>query len=172
MWLRVWIIGLLGLAAVAGCGERDDALQGRVQALEQRLAGLEQRLTSVDKDLPTGERLRNDLRAVEQRLGAVEAKATEALETAKAAPPPTSPAAAAASRGGRESVAGPARPDPAVRRAQLGGLMTEYRHRLDDLKKQQGPEATPAERIAGRREVREWYIARRRAILAGQPLPD
>lgn len=166
---RVWVAGLLGLVIVPGCGERDEVLQGRVQALEQRLAAIDQRLAAIDQNLPTGERMRNDLRAVEQRLAAVEAKATEALETAKAPPPPPPPTATGP-RARREAEARP-RPDPEQRRAQLGALMTEYRRRLDEVKRQ-GAGGNPGEQMAARREVRDWYITRRRAILAGQPLPD
>jgi hypothetical protein len=170
MVLRVWVIGLLGLVVVPGCGERDDdALAGRVQALEQRMAAIDRRLAAIDQNLPTSERMQSDLHALEQRLGGVEAKATEALETAKAPPPPRAPTVTGP-RGRREGE-GRSGPDPAERRAQLGALMTEYRRRLDEVKRQ-GSGTSPAELMAARREVRDWYIARRRAILSGQPLPD
>ena len=61
--------------------------------------------------------------------------------------------------------------DPQERRAQLGDLMNEYRRRLSELQAEQGT-ADPAERLAARRQVREWYLARRRALLLGKPLPD
>ncbi|HJW69159.1 MAG TPA: hypothetical protein VJ829_07375, partial [Candidatus Binatia bacterium] len=61
---------------------------------------------------------------------------------------------------------------PLERRAQLGALMTEYRRRLSDMAKQQDSQTSVADRLAARRSLREWYIAHRRAILAGRPLPD
>lgn len=163
--------------ALAACTGPDQAteqrLQARFDALAQRLDAVEQRLGAIDRDLPSGERLRSDLAAVEQRLTAVDAKATEALAAA------TRVAAERAARpaDGRPGAAAPARPvpqvDPMERRSQLGALMTEYRQRLADVQTQQHDgAATPAERAAARRQVREWYLARRRAILTGQPLPD
>ena len=59
------------------------------------------------------------------------------------------------------------RPDMLERRTALAGLMSEYRRKLADLSKQQGPNADPMERSAARREIRAWYIARRRAIHRG-----
>ena len=58
------------------------------------------------------------------------------------------------------------------RRTALAGLMSDYRRKLADLSKQQGPNVDPMERSAARRELRAWYIARRRAILTGQPVPE
>ena len=169
---RAWTSLLLGLTVLAACGGRDDASRdrerARLDALEQRLGALEQRLAAIDKDLPTGERLRSDLQALAQRLGAAESKAAEALERAKSAPPPPPPRPAP--RGRRDVAPEPARPDPAERRAQLGVLMTEYRRRLAEVRRQPG--VTPADQMAARRAVRDWYIARRRAIIAGEPLPD
>ena len=43
---------------------------------------------------------------------------------------------------------------------------------LAELQTQEGASADPAARMAARREVRQWYLARRRAVLMGKPLPD
>jgi DNA repair exonuclease SbcCD ATPase subunit len=164
---------LLGLTVLLACGGGEDAGRDRERArldtLEQRLGALEQRLTSIDKELPSGERLRNDLQELERRLAAAESKAAQALETAKSAPP--APAQAPARRGARRDVTPePGRPDTVERRAQLETLMTEYRRRLDELRHE--PAGSPADQMAARRALREWYVARRRAIIAGAPLPD
>jgi hypothetical protein len=180
MLLRPWPPFLFGLILLSACRGGDepshDRERARLDAVEQRLGTLEQRLAAIDKDLPTGERLRNDLHALEQRVGAVESKATEALETAKSArgtgaPAPSAPPPAAPRRRGDVTPA-PTRLAPAERRAQLAALMTEYSRRLADVRRQESPGAGPADQMAARRAVRDWYIARRRAIIAGQPLPD
>jgi BMFP domain-containing protein YqiC len=172
MQLRQWTPILVGLTILSACGGGDEASrdrgQARLDAMEQRLGTLEQRLAAIDKALPAGERLRGDLNALEQRVGAIDAKVTAALEMAKKAPAP----AAAQPRAKRDVAPSPARPDAAERRAQLGALMTEYRRRLDEVRRQQQAGTNPMDQMAARRAVREWYIARRRAILAGQPLAD
>src|SRR5262249_33686491 len=122
------------------------------------------------KELPAGERLRNDLHALEQRVGSVETKATQALETAKAPPPPRAVAAPPAA--GATGPLARAPVDPAERRAQLNTLMTEYRRRLSALSTREAAQMSPAERMAARRELSAWFRAHRRAILAGHPLPD
>jgi uncharacterized protein len=166
---RPWTPILFGLILLSACRGGDESAHDRERArldtVEQRLGTLEQRLAAIDKDLPTGERLRDDLHALEQRVGAVESKATEALETAKSAP-------TAAPRRKGDVAPAPPRPAPAERRAQLAALMTEYRRRLADVRRQESPGASPADQMAARRAVRDWYIARRRAIIGGQPLPD
>src|SRR5262249_60283936 len=99
-------------------------------------------------------------------------KAGEALGAARPAKPAaTLPPVAPP---GAQAVPPPgARPDLLDRRAALADLATDYRRKLSELAKQQGAAgADPMERAAARREVRAWYIARRRAILRGQPLPD
>jgi uncharacterized coiled-coil protein SlyX len=163
---------VLAFAVLLACGKGDDTTsRGRLDAVERRLDSLEQRLAAIDKELPTGERLRNDLHALEQRLGAVESKATQALERAKATPPP---APGAPSQGKQATAAPPERAhaDAIQRREQLGALMTEYRRRLNEVRRSQPPGASPADQMAARRAVRDWYIARRRAIIAGKPLPE
>ena len=172
MRLRERIAILCGLALATACAEPDQtAMQGRVQAIEKRLDAIDQRLAALGREVPGDARLRGDLQALERRIAAVESKATEALQTAKSAPAGAAAAAAAAGRQRRDAAQHASPPDPLVRRAQLGSLMTEYRKRLSDLKRQQA-NASPQEQLAARREVRDWYIARRRAIIAGQPLPD
>jgi hypothetical protein len=173
MRLRERIAVLCGLALATACAEPDQtAMQGRVQAIDKRLDAIDQRLAALGRDVPGDARLRGDLQALERRIGAAESKATQALETAKSTPPPAGAAAPGpAGRPRREGAQHPSPPDPLVRRAELGSLMTEYRRRLSDLKRQQG-NASPQEQLAARREVRDWYIARRRAIISGQPLPD
>jgi len=84
-------------------------------------------------------------------------------------PPPPPAAATGASAA---APARPAPPDPIERRAQLGELMAEYRRRLAALASAQDAQTSPVDRLAARRAVRDWYIAHRRAILAGRPLPD
>src|SRR5262249_2205693 len=163
----------LALVPLAGCEKRDDAPSdphaGRLDGLERRLDAIEQRLAGLEKEQPAAERLRDDVRLLEQRLTGAEAKATQALETAKTAAtlPPVAPTGApAATRPG-------ARPDLLDRRAALADLATDYRRKLAELAKQQGAAGTDAmERAAARRAGRAWYTARRRAILRGQPLPD
>jgi hypothetical protein len=164
---------LLAFAVVVACGRGDDtASRGRLDAVERRLDALEQRLAAIDKDLPTGERLRTDLHALEQRLGAVEAKATEALEQAKTAPPPAPSTAARSKAAAPPEDPARARQEAMQRREQLSALMAEYRRRLGEIRREQPPGASPADQMAARRAVRDWYIARRRAIIAGEPLPD
>jgi hypothetical protein len=163
---------LVGLPLLSACGGHDDATQGQehaqLDAMERRLDALDQRLATTEKDLAAGARLRDDVHALAERLAAAEAKVTQALDLAKR-PPPSLAAATGAPAG---APARPAAPDPIERRAQLGALMMEYRRRLAALASAQDPQAAPADRLAARRAVREWYIAHRRAILAGRPLPD
>ena len=168
------MLALLVLLAIplAACGKREepasDALASRLDGLDRRLGTVDQRLQDMEKRLPATERLQNDVRLLEQRLTGAEAKATQALETAKAAPV-LPPVAGTGPTGGT----GPGnRPDMLERRTALAGLMSEYRRKLADLSKQQGPNVDPVERSAARREIRAWYIARRRAILTGQPVPE
>jgi hypothetical protein len=174
MALRPWMPILLGLTILAACGSREEAGQGRdqarIDALDRRLGTLEQRLSTIEKDIPGGEPLRDEVHALEQRLGAAEAKATQALETAKTAPP----AAPGASGPGARGMAAlrPAPFDPVERREQLNALTLEYRRKLAALPMQDGAQAGPAERMAARRQLRDWYIAHRRAILSGRPLAD
>jgi hypothetical protein len=166
----------LALVPLAGCGKRDDTasdpLAGRLDGLERRFDAIDQRLAGLEKQQSAAERLRDDVRLLEQRLTGAEAKATQALETAKTAKtaatlPPVAPSGAQAATHPGE------RPDLLDRRAALADLATDYRRKLSELAKQQGAAgADPMERAAARREVRAWYIARRRAILRGQPLPD
>jgi hypothetical protein len=170
---RRWTSILLGLTVLSACGGGDgggrDPERARLDTLEQRLGALEQRLAAIDKDLPTGERMRGDVMALERRVAAVESKATQALETAKTPPPTTTPAPAR--RGARREASPEAtRQETMERRAQLETLMTEYRHRLDELR--HGPAGSPADQMAARRALREWYITRRRAIITGTPVPD
>jgi len=175
MVLRAVTLIVVGVAiTLSACGGRDDSQPGpdqsRLEVMERRLDQLDQRLATTEKDLAAGGRLSEDVRALEQRLGAVDAKATQALDAAKR---PPAPAAAPAGTGAAAGAAArPAPPDPLERRAQLGDLMTEYRRRLADLAKQQDSQTSAADRLAARRSLREWYIAHRRAILAGRPLPD
>jgi hypothetical protein len=175
MALRAVTLIVVGVATtLSGCGGHDDSQAGREQSrlevMERRLDQLDQRLATTEKDLAAGARLSEDVRALEQRLGAVDAKATQALDAAKHPPGPAAPPAGTGAGAG--AAARPAQPDPLERRAQLGALMTEYRRRLSDMTKQQDSQANPADRMAARRSLREWYIAHRRAILAGRPLPD
>ena len=171
MMPRAVTLLLVGLPLLFACGGRDDTPQGKDQAqlevMQRRLDALDQRLATTEKDLAAGARLREDMHALEQRVGAAEAKVTQALEVAKQRPP--APAAAPGAPTG--SAARPALPDPMERRAQLSELMTEYRRRLNALG-QGDPQANPADRLAARRSLREWYVAHRRAILAGRPMTD
>jgi hypothetical protein len=173
MALRAVTSIVVGVAIpLSACGGHDDSQPGREQSrlevMERRLDQLDQRLATTEKDLAAGARLSENMRALEQRLGAVDAKATQALDAAKRPPAPATPART----GAAGAAAQPAPPDPLERRAQLGALMTEYRRRLSDMAKQQDSQTSVADRLAARRSLREWYIAHRRAILAGRPLPD
>jgi hypothetical protein len=173
MRLRERIAVLCSLALATACAEPDrSALDGRVQALEKRLDAMDQRLATLGRDVPSGEKVRDDQRSLEQRLAAVEAKATEALAAAKAAPPAAAAATGGAGQARRESAARGTMADATARREQLGQLMTEYRRRLADVKRERGANASPAEQMAARREVRDWSIARRRAILSGEAVPE
>ena len=171
---RLTLLALLVLVPISltACGKREeaanDALASRLDALDRRLGAVDQRLQDMEKRLPPTERLQNDVRLLEQRLTGAEAKATQALETAKAAPvlPPVAASWPTGSTGPGK------RPDMLERRTALAGLMSDYRRKLADLSKQQGPNVDPMERSAARRELRAWYIARRRAILTGQPVPE
>jgi hypothetical protein len=170
---------LLGLLALAACADPDHAveqrLQARLEALGQRLDAADARLADLAREQASNQRLRDDLQALDRRLGALDAKTTEALDAAarSAAQRPSAPA-----KGSRAAAPAdaPAAGAPAVdaqeRRAQLSDLMGEYRRRLSELRVQQGSGADPAERMAARRQLREWYLARRRALLMGKPLPD
>jgi len=169
------LCGFLSLVACAGPDQgAEQRLQVRLDALDKRLDAVDTRLADLAREQATGQRLRDDLQALDRRLGAIDAKATEALDAATKAAAQR-PSAAVAGRPAAPAGA-PARGvqpiDPQERRAQLGTLMTEYRRRLSELQTQQGAGADPADRMAARRQVREWYLARRRAVLMGQPLPD
>ena len=89
---RLTLLALLVLVPISltACGKREeaanDALASRLDALDRRLGAVDQRLQDMEKRLPPTERLQNDVRLLEQRLTGAEAKATQALETAKAAP--------------------------------------------------------------------------------------
>jgi hypothetical protein len=172
MALRAVTLILVGLPILSACGGHDDATQGQqhaqLDAMERRLDALDQRLAATEKDLAADGRLRDDIHALEQRIAAAEAKVTQALDLAKRPPPPP----AAATGASAAAPARPAPPDPIERRAQLGELMAEYRRRLAALASAQDAQTSPVDRLAARRAVREWYIAHRRAILAGRPLPD
>ncbi len=169
MRLRTSTVLPLVLALVAACGGgKDSGERARLDAIDQRLDALDQRLAAIDQSLPTGERLRSDLQSLEQRVSAVESKATQALENARNAPPAATPPAKHGAK--RDDIPAPARIDTAARRAQLSALMLEYRQRLDAVRRQGA--ASPEDQMAARRAVRDWYIARRRAILAGVPPPD
>jgi hypothetical protein len=136
--------------------------------MERRLDALDQRLATTEKNLAGGAQLRDDVRALGQRLDAAEAKVTQALATAQR---PAAPSAAAPGAGAA-AVPPAATLDPSERRAQLAALMTEYRRRLSSLGTDQGAQGDPADRMMARRSLRDWYISHRRAILAGRPLPD
>lgn len=163
---------VLVLLSLAACGKREetasDPQASRLDALERRLDSIDQRLGGLEKDMSATARLQDEVRLLEQRLTGAEAKATQALETAKTAPtlPPVAPTGRAAVPPSGE------RPDMVERRTALAELMTEYRRKLTDVTKELGPNADAMERAAARREVRAWYIARRRAILMGRPLPE
>jgi hypothetical protein len=175
MALRAVTSIVVGVAiTLSACGGHGDSQPGeeqsRLEVMQRRLDQLDQRLATTEKDLAADARLSEDVRALEQRLGAVDAKATQALDAAKR---PPAPAAAPAGTGaGAGAAARLAPPDPLEHRAQLGALMTEYRRRLSDMAKQQDAQTSAADRLAARRSLRAWYIAHRRAILAGRPLPD
>ena len=123
---------LVGLPVLFACGGHDDTPQGKDQAqlevMQRRLDALDQRLATTEKDLAAGARLHEDMHALEQRVGAAEAKVTQALEAAKQRPP-----APAAVPGAPSGSAARSAPDPMERRAQLSELMTEYRRRLNAL---------------------------------------
>src|SRR5262245_11634680 len=89
---RLTLLAVLVLVPIslAACGKREepanDALASKLDALDRRLGAVVQRIQDMEKRLPPTERLQNDVRLLEQRLTGAEAKATQALETAKAAP--------------------------------------------------------------------------------------
>ena len=171
------LLGCLTLAACAGPDQGgEQRLQARLDALDKRLDAVDARLGDLAREQASGQRLRDDLQALDRRLGALDAKTTEALASAAKAASllPSAPATTGkAAPAGQPSAARQApKIDPEERRAQLGNLMTEYRRRLSELQTEQGGTADPAARLAARRQVREWYLARRRALLLGTPLPD
>src|SRR5262245_4609263 len=165
---------ILALAACAGPDQgAEQRLQARLDSLEKRLDTVDARLGDLARDQAGGQRLRDDLQALDRRLGALDAKTTEAMDAAAKAA-----AQRPAASGGKAAAAAPEAParrapavDPQERRAQLGDLTAEYRRRLAELQMQEGA-ADPAARMAARRQVRQWYLERRRAVLMGRPLPD
>ena len=132
MMPRAVTLLLVGLPVLFACGGHDDTPQGKDQAqlevMQRRLDALDQRLATTEKDLAAGARLREDMHALEQRVGAAEAKVTQALEAAKQRPP-----APAAVPGAPSGSAARSAPDPMERRADLSELMIEYRRRLNAL---------------------------------------
>lgn len=180
---------VLVLVALAACGKPDSSVdtskdRSELDALERRLAELDKRLSAVEKTVPATESLRSDVRALEQRLASSEAKAAQALETAKGAPVPPPPSAA--SPGGSPAAAPPSPtlsphapaaalhgqpPDAAQRREQLEALATEYYRKRDELVAEHENEGRLEQRAA-RQALRRWFIDRRRAIVRGEPLPD
>ena len=168
---------LLGCLAFVACAGPDQSaeqrLHARLDALDERLDAVDARLGDLAREQASGQRLRDDLQALDRRLGALDAKTTEALDSAAkaASSRPSAPATTGkAAPAGEPSAARQApKVDPQERRAQLGDLMNEYRRRLSELQTEQGT-ADPAARLAARRQVREWYLARRRALLLGTPL--
>lgn len=156
----------LVLVPLAACGDPD---RSGLDALERRLADLDTRLSAVEKALPATQSLRDDIRALEQRLASAEAKAVQALAITKAAPAPSAPPVV--------SPGGPAAPrqaepaDATQRREQLNDLSTEYYRKRAEMATQT-QNASRLEQSIARRELRKWFSTRRRAILRGEPLPD
>jgi hypothetical protein len=114
---------LVGLPVLFGAAARRHAAgkgPGPARGVAAPARRARQRLAD-GKDLAAGARLREDMHALEQRVGAAEAKVTQALEAAKQRPP-----APAASRRALGSAARSA-PDPMERRAAL--VLTESRRR-------------------------------------------
>ena len=160
MMPRAVTLLLVGLPVLFACGGHDDTPQGKDQAqlevMQRRLDALDQRLATTEKDLAAGARLRERharARAAGRRRrgeGHAGARGGEA--------------ASAGSGGGPGRALGSPRRGPRPIRwsvaRELAELMTEYRRRLNALG-QGVRQASPADRMAARRSLREWYIARR-----------
>jgi hypothetical protein len=174
MSLRPTALGVLVLASLVACGGPDrpaDTRQDRseLDALERRLTDLDRRLSAIEKTPSGADGARADIRALEQRVANSEAKAAQALETAKRA--------AASSRSPVVVPGAPAQPvradqvDPEKRREQLNDLSNEYFRKRADLATATQNQSR-LEQTAARRELRQWYMSRRRAILRGEPPPE
>ena len=162
-------------ALLAGCtdgGESDvkrRALEARVEQLASRLARVEGRVESTAD-------LADDVRRLEGRVAAAEARAS-----AHVAPAPTPPPVALVAP---DRVPAPRRPGtlgaPSAvvdRRTGIAALREELRGRLAQIREQYGDDPASPERQQAMRELQRWYRERARALRGGvatgaEPVPD
>jgi hypothetical protein len=166
MAMRMTAAGLLAMAVAAGCNEQGDAMKSRLEAMEGRLSRIETRLSNAEKDIPDAQALRDEIKGMDGRLAAAEARATEALTAAKSAPAAGAPGAGAAA--GTPSTAGEAAMVDRARRDAIAQLNAEYRQRLQAMRGANDAGADTAQRRDQRRELSRWFREQRRAILLGQ----
>jgi hypothetical protein len=157
--------GLLAMTVAVGCNEQGDATKARLEALEGRLSRIETRLSNAEKDIPDAQALRDEIKGMDGRVAAAEARAAEALSTAR-----TAVAGGAAAAG---SPAAPGSPGEAAmldraRRDAMANLNAEYRKRLQAMRGANDAGADTAQRRDQRRELSRWFREQRRAILLGQ----
>ncbi len=166
---RMTAVGILVAGALTGCGDQQDVVKTRLEAIEARLGRIETRISNAEKDIPDAQALRDELKTLDGRIAAADARATEALTTARTVP--AAPAAPTGARPGAPAAAAPAPGAPGqidtARRDALGTLNAEYRQRLEALRGGQD-DATTAQRRDQRRELSRWFREQRRAILLGQ----
>jgi hypothetical protein len=163
-------VGLLAVTVATGCNEQGDATKTRLEALEGRLTRIESRLSNAEKDIPDAQALRDEIKGMDGRIAAAEARATEALGLAKSAPAAPAPGVAAVPNG---AVPPPSNPAEAAmidraRRDALASLNQQDRQRLQAMRGAQDAGADTAQRRDQRRELSRWFREQRRAILLGQ----
>lgn len=164
---RMTAAGLLAMVVTAGCNEQGDAVKSRLEAIEGRLGRIETRLSNAEKDIPDAQALRDEIKGMDGRLAAAEARATEALTAAKTAP--AAPAAGAPGPGAAAgATAGEAAMIDRARRDAIAQLNAEYRQRLQAMRSANDAGADTAQRRDQRRELSRWFREQRRAILLGQ----
>jgi hypothetical protein len=163
--------GILAVTVAVGCNPDGDATKTRLEALEGRLTLVDTLLSNPEMDLPDAQALRDEIKGMDGRIASAEARASEALGLAKAAPPPS--AGVAAVPGSAAPGAPPSNPAEAAmvdraRRDAMAQLNQQYRQRLQAMRGAQDAGADTVQRRDQRRELSRWFREQRRAILLGQ----
>jgi hypothetical protein len=170
---RMTVAGLVAMAVVAGCNDQGETTKQRLEALEGRLSRIETRLSNAEKDIPDAQALRDEIKGMDGRLAAAEARAAEALSIARTAPAPGAAAGAAAGGAAAGGTTAGAAPGEAAlvdraRRDAIAQLNAEYRQRLQAMRSTNDAGADTQQRRDQRRELSRWFREQRRAILMGQ----
>src|SRR5262245_40296809 len=149
---RQFVLAVLVLASLSGCGGRDVDLERRLDRLEERMSALETAAARVPPT-PVAHGATAELLALERRLTTLE----ERVAKTRGAVPEAADAMAARLDQRRE------------RRARLREVTEQYRARLATIRQEQ---TDPAARQQAVREALEVYREQRRAVLAGEEPPS